>query len=101
MDVNSTPNAARRDFVFEQINGAFALETVDGVKNETLANGRLAEAIAEVFQARDNLCLHSGIDAANDRDLDDLMSAYEKLCYQCGILMYDHGWNDGQNTPAG
>lgn len=91
------PDEERRELVFNQINGFLEPDSVDGVKDESDCDRDIGKAVDRIYSAKARLCLHSGIDPDRDDDLNEMMDAFEDLCYQCGMLMYNYGWYDAQN----
>lgn len=85
----------REELVFHKINGLIDGDAAPDIPDETEPGGQLEWYVAQVYEARKQLCAKSGIPFEGDPDLDGIMDGYEALCHICGVLMYRYGLRDG------
>lgn len=93
MKERAKPDTERRELVYQQINGVWAFEAAPGIHSDRSVDSLLSE----IYDACVRICARTGLDPRRDPDLDQTISQYEALCRECGMLMYDHGWQDGHD----
>lgn len=86
------PDPVRQDLAYRLLNGFLELEGAGPASDQELLF--LTEVI---YQHRVNLCERAGLEL-EDRDLEAIVTAYERMNRRCAELMYNQGWYAGNRT---
>lgn len=91
MDKKKAPDPVRREAAYDLLNGYLE----GGPPSELVAEERAkVDALVDViYQHRMRLCSRAGLDF-EDKDLLELVSAYDRLNQLIARLMYNQGWHD-------
>ena len=94
MKDGTAPDEGRKELAYRLLNG---FVEADG----ELSRGQMQiQFLVElIYQHRLNLCGKTGLDF-EDRDLEAVIAAYERLGHLCAGLMYDQGWHDAERLFA-
>lgn len=93
MAAKKVPDPARRDQVYRFLNGFIGGEQ----GQQTREQMQIAFLTEQIYQYRLNLCECVGLEFEN-KDMEAIIDAYEKMNRLIGDLMYDHGWLDATLT---
>lgn len=93
MGEEKTPDPVRRDQAYRFLNGLLGGEQ----GRQTREQMQIAFLTEQIYQYRLNLCERAGLEFEN-RDMEAIVDAYEKMNRLIGALMYDHGWLDAMLT---
>lgn len=95
MDKRKVPDPARRDLAYDLLSGYLEGRPPSGAIGGERAK---VDALADViYQHRLKLCNRAGLDF-EDRDLLEIVNAYDRLNQFVGHFMYDQGWFDATLT---
>lgn len=87
------PDPVKRDLVYQFLNGF-----IDGEQErQTGEQMQIAFLTEQIYQRRLNLWERVGLEFEN-KDMEAIMDAYEKMNRLIGDFMYDHGWLDAALT---
>lgn len=91
MDKKKAPDPVRREAAYDLLNGYLE----GGPPTEAIGEERAkVDALVDViYQHRLRLCNRAGLDF-EDKDLLELVSAYDRLNQLIARLMYNQGWHD-------
>lgn len=91
MDKRKAPDPVRRDLAYDLLSGYLE----GGPPSEAVAEERAkVDALVDViYQHRMRLCNRAGLDF-EDKDLLEIVSAYDRLNQLIARLMYNQGWHD-------
>lgn len=91
MDKKKAPDPVRREAAYDLLNGYLE----GGPPSELVAGERAkVDALADaIYQHRMRLCSRAGLDF-EDKDLLELVSAYDRMNRLIARLMYNQGWHD-------
>lgn len=91
MDKKKAPDPVRREAAYDLLNGYLE----GGPPSEAIGEERAkVDALVDViYQHRLRLCNRAGLDF-EDKDLLELVSAYDRLNQLIARLMYNQGWHD-------
>lgn len=91
MDKKKAPDPVRREAAYDLLNGYLE----GGPPSELVAGERAkVDALVDaIYQHRMRLCSRAGLDF-EDKDLLELVSAYDRLNQLIARLMYNQGWHD-------
>lgn len=91
MDKKKAPDPVRREAAYDLLNGYLE----GGPPSEAIGEERAkVDALVDViYQHRMRLCNRAGLDF-EDKDLLELVSAYDRLNQLIARLMYNQGWHD-------
>lgn len=91
MDKKKTPDPVRRDLAYDLLSGYLEGRPPSGAIGEERAK---VDALADViYQHRLKLCNRAGLDF-EDRDLLEIVNAYDRMNRLIARLMYNQGWHD-------
>lgn len=92
MEERKGPDPVRRDLVYRWLNGYIGREREkDSLTDEQMQIAFLAE---QIYQRRLNLHTRVNLNF-EDRDMEAIIDAYERLNRLCADFMYNQGWLDG------
>lgn len=91
MDKKKAPDPVRREAAYDLLNGYLE----GGPPSEAIGEERAkVDALVDViYQHRLRLCNRAGLDF-EDKDLLEIVSAYDRLNQLIARLMYNQGWHD-------
>lgn len=91
MGKKKAPDPVRREAAYDLLNGYLE----GGPPSEAIGEERAkVDALVDViYQHRMRLCNRAGLDF-EDKDLLELVSAYDRLNQLIARLMYNQGWHD-------
>lgn len=91
MDKQRMPDPVRREAAYDLLNGYLE----GGPPSEAIGEERAkVDALVDViYQHRMRLCNRAGLDF-EDKDLLEIVSAYDRLNQLIARLMYNQGWHD-------
>lgn len=95
MDEKKAPDPVRRDLAYDLLSGYLE----GGPASEGIGEERAkVDALVNViYRHRLKLCNRAGLDF-EDKDLLEIISAYDRLNQLVGNFMYDQGWLDATLT---
>lgn len=95
MDQKKAPDPVRRELAYDLLSGYLE----GGPPSEALAGERakLDTQVDTIYRHRLRLCNRAGLDF-EDKDLLELVNAYDRLNQLVGNFMYDQGWLDAMLT---
>lgn len=91
MDKKKAPDPARREAAYDLLNGYLE----GGPPSEAIGEERakVDALVGVIYQHRLRLCNRAGLDF-EDKDLLEIVSAYDRLNQLIARLMYNQGWHD-------
>lgn len=94
MDNRTLPEMPLEELVYDQMNGFLEAPVLPGVRDES-KGGFIERETGVLYEARDRLRRRFSI-PEEDRDLEAMLNAAERLCHACALAMFRHG----QAMPA-
>lgn len=95
MSENETANQERMQLVFETLHGYIESDPPTGELRKV--REQIDEILDVIYRHRLRLCSRAGLDF-EDRDLEGIVNAYDRLNNVVAILMYEQGKLEGELT---
>lgn len=95
MSENETANQERMQLVFEILHGYIESDPPTGELRKV--REQIDEILDVIYRHRLRLCSRAGLDF-EDRDLEGIVNAYDRLNNVVAILMYEQGKLEGELT---